>query len=158
MDTDLMFSSKDQTWYTPPEFVDALQKKYPFELDVCATEETAKCDLFFDPEIDGLRQSWGKRVCWMNPPYGRELSLWIDKAIEQAKQGATVVCLVPARIETKWFHRAWDACAEVYFVRGRIKFGGADHGAPFPSAVFVLTGTPAAPLAPKWLTPKGEPL
>jgi len=84
---------------------------------------------------------WRKRgggVCWMNPPYGREISPWIEKAYRSAKEnGATVVCLLPARVDTRWWH---DYCAkgEVHFIKGRLKFGNAKDAAPFPSAVVVF--------------------
>lgn len=74
----------------------------------------------------------------MNPPYGREIGAWVRKAYETAKSGiGTVVCLVPARTDTAWWH---DFCAkgEVRFVRGRLKFGTAKASAPFPSAVVVF--------------------
>ena len=89
---------------------------------------------------DGLAQDW-KGTCWMNPPYGREISAWVQKAYRSAKEnGATVVCLLPARVDTRWWH---DYCAngEVFFVRGRLKFGGAENSAPFPNAVVVFRPT-----------------
>jgi len=73
----------------------------------------------------------------MNPPYGREIGKWVKKAYESAQSGATVVCLVPARTDTAWWH---DYCAkgEIRFVRGRLKFGGSKNSAPFPSAVVIF--------------------
>ena len=72
------------------------------------------------------------------PALRPELPRWIDKAILEASKGAIVVVLVPARPDTKWFARAWNAAEEVLFVRGRLKFEGAPSSAPFPSVVFVL--------------------
>ena len=80
-------------------------------------------------------------MCWMNPPYGREIAAWVAKAYRSAKEnGATVVCLLPARVDTRWWH---DYCAkgEVFFVRGRLKFGGSENSAPFPNAVVVFRPT-----------------
>ena len=93
---DALFSSATPEWETPPDFFDELNFEFRFELDVCATRETAKCRKFFTPEDDGLTQDW-TGVCWMNPPYGREIKKWMRKARESAQAGATVVCLVPAR-------------------------------------------------------------
>ena len=91
-------------------------------------------------KIDGLRQEW-KGVCWMNPPYGREIGKWVRKAYESARDNnATVVCLLPARTDTKWFHDYCIPYGEITFVKGRLKFGGAKSGAPFPSAVVVFNG------------------
>jgi site-specific DNA-methyltransferase (adenine-specific) len=73
----------------------------------------------------------------MNPPYGRSIKLWLAKASREAAAGATVVCLLPARTDTTWWHEYCSA-AEVRFLRGRIRFGGCKSGAPFPSAVVVM--------------------
>lgn len=137
MNTDAMFSSKTDLWETPIDFFREWDEKFHFDLDVCATAENAKCAAFFSPEQDGLKQNWGGYICWMNPPYGRKIGGWVRKAYEESKQGATVVCLLPARTDTKWWH---DYCmrGEITFIRGRLKFGGSANSAPFPSAVVVF--------------------
>jgi len=130
------FSSVTDLHATPQEFFDKLNAEFNFTLDVCATDENTKCLSWFTKEHDGLCQEW-KGVVWMNPPYGREIGRWMEKANEAANEGATVVCLVPARTDTKW----WHECAiqhEVRFIRGRLKFGDAKNSAPFPSAVIVM--------------------
>lgn len=137
MKTEAMFSSKTCEWETPIEFFKELDGKYHFTLDVCATKENAKCARFFTRADDGLAQEW-KGICWMNPPYGRKIGKWVKKAFETALQrSGTVVCLLPARTDTAWWH---DYCmkGEITFIRGRLKFGGCDNSAPFPSAVVVF--------------------
>ena len=137
LNTDLMFSSDTDMWATPQSFFDSLNKVFRFEVDVCAIAENAKCKTFFSPDVDGLSQEWNG-VCWMNPPYGREISAWVKKAYLSAKKnGATVVCLLPARVDTKWWH---DYCSggEIHFIKGRLKFGSSANSAPFPSAVVVF--------------------
>lgn len=137
LDTNLMFSSKTDMWATPQDFFDSLNAVFRFEVDVCAIAENAKCNTFFSPDVDGLSQEWNG-VCWMNPPYGREISAWVKKAYLSAKKnGATVVCLLPARVDTKWWH---DYCSggEIHFIKGRLKFGSSANSAPFPSAVVVF--------------------
>ena len=130
------YSSATVEWATPQDFFDKLDAEFNFELDVCATAENAKAFDFFTKEQDGLAQAW-RGVVWMNPPYGRGIGAWIAKAYASAQEGATVVCLVPARVDTAWWH---DYCAkgEVRFVRGRLKFGGHKNAAPFPCAVVVF--------------------
>jgi len=86
---------------------------------------------------DGLEQDW-TGVCWCNPPYGREIEKWVKKAYISAIEGATVVMLLPARTDTRWFHDWIYGKTEIRFIRGRLKFGGAEHGAPFPSMVVVF--------------------
>lgn len=136
MNTEVMFSSATAEWATPQEFFDALDRVFWFDLDVCATRENAKTPAYFDRGVDGLAQPWAG-TCYMNPPYGREIGKWVQKAYESGKQGATVVCLLPARTDTRWCQ---DYCTkgEVHFVRGRLKFGGSANSAPFPSAVVVF--------------------
>jgi phage N-6-adenine-methyltransferase len=130
------YSSKTSLWETPQAFFDTLNREFGFELDVCALPENTKCARFFSPSDDGLKQHW-KGVCWMNPPYGREIQHWVKKAYESSLEGATVVCLLPARTDTRWWH---DFCekAERRFVRGRLKFGGVKDNAPFPNAVVIF--------------------
>lgn len=130
------FSSKTDLWATPQEFFDRYNAQYNFDLDVCASAENAKCQKYFTIEDDGLSQEW-IGVCWMNPPYGREIYNWMKKAYESSLNGATVVCLVPARTDTKWWHE-YAMKGQIEFIRGRLKFGDAKNSAPFPSAVVVF--------------------
>lgn len=136
MHRDVYASSATCEWETPQEFFDKLNAEYHFTLDVCATPDNAKCEQYFTKEQNGLSKDW-TGVCWMNPPYGREIGQWMKKAYESAQNGATVVCLVPARVDTAWRHD-YAMHGDVTFVRGRLKFGGAKHSAPFPSAVVVF--------------------
>ena len=138
MNTDLMFSSATDQWATPQAFFNDWAKLFPFTLDVCADASNAKCPRYFTREDDGLRQDWAPEVCWMNPPYGREIGRWVRKAYEESQKGATVVCLLPARTDTAWWHDYVIEHASVAFIRGRLKFGDATSGAPFPSAVAVF--------------------
>ena len=131
-----MFSSKTDEWATPQSFFDLLDAEFHFDLDVCALPANAKCRRFFTPKQDGLKQDW-TGVCWMNPPYGREISKWMQKAYESSQNGATVVCLVPARTCSDWWHR-FATHGEIRFVRGRLTFGSAKSAAPFPSAIVVF--------------------
>lgn len=137
MNTDLMFSSATDQWATPQAFFDEWDALFRFELDVCAGPTNAKCWRYFSEQDNGLFQDWAPNRCWMNPPYGREIGRWMKKAYEESLKGATVVCLVPARTDTAWWHD-YAAKGTVTFIRGRLKFGNATSGAPFPSAVVVF--------------------
>lgn len=132
------FSSKTDLWATPIDFFNKYNKKFNFELDVCATHENAKCAKYFTVDDDGLSKEWAG-ICWMNPPYGREIIKWMEKAYKSSLGGATVVCLVPARTDTKWWHE-YAIKGDVEFIRGRLKFGGSKNNAPFPSAVVIFNG------------------
>ena len=130
------FSSKTDLHSTPQDFFDKLNAEFGFNLDVCATQDNAKCERFFTKSDDGLSQEWSG-IVWMNPPYGREIGKWMKKADDSSRNGATVVCLVPARTDTKWFHE-YAMKHEIRFIKGRLKFGGAEFNAPFPNAVIVM--------------------
>jgi phage N-6-adenine-methyltransferase len=139
--SDVAFTSASDEWATPMQFFRSLDAEFGFTLDVCATNENAKCDRFYTREIDGLSQQW-EGVVWMNPPYGKTIGAWMERAYLASLAGATVVCLVPARTDTAWWHD-YAAKGEVRFVRGRLSFGDGKQPAPFPSAVIVFRPSPA---------------
>lgn len=136
---DVHFSSKTDDWATPQDLFDKLNSHFNFTLDVCASADNAKCSEYFTEEDDGLKQDWTATpgAAFMNPPYGREIGKWMCKAYETGQQGKTVVCLVPARTCTAWWHD-YAAKGDVLFLRGRLKFGNAKNSAPFPSAIVVF--------------------
>ena len=121
MNKEVMFSSKTDLWGTPQDLFDKLDAEFHFNLDVCALPENAKCERYYTPEQDGLVKEW-TGTCWCNPPYGRQIGKWVKKASEC---GTTVVMLIPARTDTKWFHDYIYGKAEVRFLRGRLHFVSA---------------------------------
>ena len=135
---DIHYSSKSNEWETPIEIFEALNREFHFTLDPCATKHNAKCDVYFDIQADGLRQDWSKHRVFMNPPYGRQIGFWVKKAYEESTRGALVVCLIPSRTDTKWWHE-YCMKGEIRFFRGRLKFGGSKNSAPFPSAVVIFS-------------------
>ena len=132
------FSSATVEWSTPQSIFDVLNAEFGFSLDPCCTHDNAKCAKHYTKEENGLSKSWQGETVFMNPPYGREISDWMCKAHMESEGGATVVCLIPARTDTKWWHDH-AAHGEVRFIRGRLKFGGSKNSAPFPSAVVVFS-------------------
>jgi phage N-6-adenine-methyltransferase len=131
-----MFSSKTDNWATPQDYFDSINAEFAFTIDVCASPENAKCRRFYSRSENGLTQEW-QGVCWMNPPYGREISKWVKKAYDSASSGVVVVGLLPARTDTAWFHDYIYDKAEIRFIRGRLKFGGSKWSAPFPSMLVI---------------------
>lgn len=131
-----LFTSSTDLWSTPQELFDKLYEEFHFDIDVCATPENAKCDKYFTKEQDGLKQQWGGyAMCWCNPPYGRKISAWVEKASRH-----NCVMLLPARTDTRWFHDFIYGKAEIRFIRGRLKFGASKNSAPFPSMIVVFKG------------------
>lgn len=131
------FSQESTEWETPQDFYNEINRIYKFTLDPCCTKSNAKCKKYYTKKHDGLNRIWAGETVFMNPPYGREIKHWIKKAYEESLIGATVVCLIPARTDTAYWHDYIFDKAEVIFLRGRLKFVGAKHSAPFPSAVIV---------------------
>lgn len=131
-------SSKKMDWETPKALFDKLNDEFQFTLDLCATKENAKCSKFFTPEDDGLTKDW-RGTCWMNPPYGKEIGKWIERAYHQSQQwGSVIVCLVPSRTDTRYWHDYVMKSKEIRFIKSRVKFVGATENAPFPSAIVVF--------------------
>jgi len=131
-----MLSSKRKDWATPRQLFDMLHREFEFQLDVCATADTATCPLFFADHA--LDREWAPGPVWCNPPYGRDIWKWIRKGFNEAKRGAIVVMLLPARTDTSWWH---DFCmkGEIRFLRGRLSFDDNRAGrCPFPSAVVIF--------------------
>lgn len=138
MNTKGVFSSQTDEWATPQWLFDELDAEFHFDLDPCATDENHKCAEYYTKADDGLAKNWGGRSVYCNPPYGRQIGKWVRKAYEEAqKPGTTVVLLVPARTDTKWFHDYIYGETEIRFIKGRVRFGNSKHGAPFPSMVVV---------------------
>lgn len=128
--------TETDVWGTPQWLFDALDKEFGFTLDPCTDGTNGKCAKFYTMQENGLLQDWGTETVFMNPPYS-ECGDWMRKAYGAAQEGATVVCLVPSRTDTDWWHR-YAMKGEIRLLRGRLKFGEATTNAPFPSAVIVF--------------------
>lgn len=136
------FASVRQDWDTPDKVFLPLNEEFHFETDLAASPSNTRAPKFFTKEDDGLKQKW-QGTCWLNPPFGDKSSKmvdWIKKAWHdtQVDEGLTVVMLIPARTNTKWFHQYCMKAAEVRFICGRPKFGGATHGLPQPLVIVVF--------------------
>lgn len=133
-----LFTSNTSEWATPQVFFNELNNEFHFTLDPCATKENAKCERFFTKEDNGLTQSWNKERVFCNPPYGTELKKWVEKA--SMTWGGSVVMLIPARTDTRYFHDYiyQKENVEIRFLKGRLKFGDGKGSAPFPSMVVIF--------------------
>jgi len=131
------FSSKSNEWRTPNDLYRRLNKEFKFTLDPCSTTLNALCFKNYTENDNGLIQDWSNETVFMNPPYGRAIGKWIKKAYEESLKGSTVVCLIPSRTDTVWWH---DYCVrgEIRFIKGRLKFSNSKTSAPFPSAIVIF--------------------
>lgn len=132
-----LLSSNRQDWATPQAFFDLVDAEFGFTLDAAASQDNAKCEAYYTEEMDGLGCAW-PGVVWCNPPYGRAIADWVRKGYEEAQKGSVVVMLIPARTDTAYWHDYVMQAAEVRLIRGRLVFGAARSGAPFPSALVVF--------------------
>jgi phage N-6-adenine-methyltransferase len=138
-----MFTSATPEWYTPRLIIDrVLQVFGEIDLDPCSNSAdpdvaTVPAGDYFTAATDGLVQQWHGRV-YMNPPYGDEIAPWVDRMV-QAFEGEEIdeaIALLPARTDTNWFRPLFDYT--IAFIRGRLRFSGAENSAPFPSVVVYL--------------------
>ena len=145
------YSSKSDEWQTPKELFDEYDKIYNIQLDAAATKENALCKNYFTKEDDALKQDWSKyKYIWLNPPFGRIISKFIKKAYEESLKNCIVVCLIPGRVDTSYFHNYILPYARIIYIRGRLKFinrllpSYRENGdfklspAPFPSMIVIF--------------------
>ena len=164
-DMDIHYSSDSNEWETPIEFFNKLDSEFSFTLDPCCSEFNFKCEKHYTEKENGLKQDWSNDIVFMNPPYGREIKYWVEKAYKESLKGAVVVCLIPARTDTSYWHEyIFPYADDIRFIRGGLKFGKtestehieqlnifgikqkqsiniqSDLPAPFPSAVVIFKG------------------
>lgn len=134
MNRTALFSSSSDRWATPAALYDALNCEFKFDLDPCPLDGTT----------DGLAplfSNWRGRWVFCNPPYGPGIRNWKLRGLE----ARLAVFLLPARTDTNWFHElALPFACEIRFLRGRLRFGDARAGAPFPSLLVVFQAREAA--------------
>jgi site-specific DNA-methyltransferase (adenine-specific) len=135
-----MRSSKTDEWETPQWLFDELDAEFHFTIDSCATKQNAKCKRYFTKKEDGLSVDWKRgEVIFMNPPYGREIRKWVKKAFYESEYCRnTIVCLLPSRTDTKWWHEYCMQADEIRYIKGRLKFSNSNNSAPFPSAIVIF--------------------
>ena len=134
----VLFSRKSDEWSTPQWLFDLLDKEFHFECDVAATEENSKCKVFYDTELNSLHCNWSKfHSVWLNPPHSA-IGKFMKNAYEESLKGAVVVCLIPCRTDTRYWHNYVMQAHEIRFIMGRLKFGDSKNSAPFPSCIVVF--------------------
>ena len=115
-----LFSSKKHDWETPQDLYEELDKEFNFNLDPCSSDSNHKCDKYFTIEDNGLEQDWQGHNVFVNPPYGRQIKHWVEKSYNEGrKPNTTVVMLIPARTDTRYFHDYIYHKAEIRFIKGR---------------------------------------
>jgi site-specific DNA-methyltransferase (adenine-specific) len=134
--TAYMPPSAREDWRTPKELFRKLDAEFAFDLDAAATDENKLCLQWITKEEDALSIDWEGSSIFCNPPYGRIITKWVEKAEIEHLKGKTVVMLLPARTDTKWFQTCLKY--EIRFIQGRLKFDDQKYPAPFPSMIVVM--------------------
>ena len=140
MNKELMFSSENNEWETPPEIFNSLNNEFHFTLDPCCSVSTAKCSKYYTIKENGLIQDWKNEIVFVNPPYGKKIKLWVKKCYDESLKGTKIVMLIPSRTDTSYFHNYIYGKAEIRFLKGRIKFLQDKqilNSAPFPSMIVI---------------------
>jgi len=158
-----ILSSVRHDWCTPKQIIEDVERIGPIVLDPCwSTDAVYEPRHTLTKSDDGLSEDWldysvrprmDKRlfgisrngrdykpgVIYINPPYGREIGRWCDK-IKQTWQemldfgwSMQMVALLPSRTDTRWFDGVCKSASQICFLKGRLRFVGAESSAPFPS-------------------------
>ena len=122
-----MMTSLSPHWATPKWLYEELDKEFHFNDDPCP----------LNSKINGLNRNWGTST-FVNPPYGRAIVEWIEKAWIEYEAGNTIVMLLPSRTDTRWWHHYIMQASEIRFIKGRLKFGDCKNSAPFPSCIVIF--------------------
>ena len=136
---------KDPIQRTPQALFDQLDAEFHFTLDAAASDNNAKCARYFTADDDGRVESWAGETVWCNPPFGKPLKQWVEKAYREAGGGATVVMLLPVGSDMDWWHTWVMVADEVRFIRGRVAFlteSGARQGNSFMPCCIVVFRPP----------------
>lgn len=140
-------------WETPADLFTKLDAEFGFTLDAAANETNRKCERWLEGPCDprivpagdvnwlicqcGICSDWMDHTVWLNPPYGREIGVWVMKCLASARAGATVMALLPANPDTVWFRTVWDSAHEVRFLSKRVQFVGTTSSNPGGSMVAI---------------------
>lgn len=132
------FSRESDEWGTPAALFKQLNREFNFNLDAAASPTNGKCPVNLTE--NSLFLTWHEyQTVWLNPPYSR-ISDFIKKAYSESLKGAIVVCLIPSRTDTKYWHDYVMKASEIRFIKGRLKFNDQKGSAPFPSAIVIFRG------------------
>lgn len=146
MAQEVHFMSDRHDWGTPDSFMIWLKEEMglEFDLDAAASDDNHKAPEYFSIEDDALSCNWYGKV-WLNPPFGNELPLWLDKCAREIRREdvESIHVLIPARTDTRWFHDiVMPKASMVYFIKGRFNFrfdrAIAGANAPFPSMLVLF--------------------
>lgn len=144
----IIHSSNRNDWRTPPNFFQSLDQRFNFSFDLASDEKNKLVQKNFTVDDDALSHDWHKIKgwLWLNPPYGRGIGSWFQKAAKESALGAKIAVLAFSSTETEWFQSAWNNASEIWFFTKRIKFVNPESSeskslpAPKGSALYIYDG------------------
>lgn len=134
--------------FTPPEFLARINDAFgAIDLDPCGhvlSPVVAKRRILLEEGGDGFVDDWSGRLAFVNPPFSQTLR-WLKRAHQQWSCGnvGSIVCLVPARTDSRWFHETLTVEADIFLLLGRVRFAdirGRSQHTPF-SLMLVAFGS-----------------
>jgi len=149
-----LFSRKSDEYETPQWLFNQLNEEFHFDCDAAATKNNTKCKWYLGEDYteskedstkidwirtlfqDGLTQIYCKSF-FLNPPYSK-IAQFMKKSYEESLKGAIVVCLIPCRTDTRYWHDYVMMAHEIRLIKGRLKFSNEKNSAPFPSCVVIF--------------------
>jgi len=145
------FSKNSDEWETPQWLFDLLDQEFHFQIDAACSISNILCLCGFTKDVDALQSEWvsydyddddvvipnGIYRIFLNPPYSK-IGPFMKKAYEESLKGATVVCLIPCRTDTRYWHDYVMKAHEIRLIQGRLKFSNSKTSAPFPSCIVIF--------------------
>jgi phage N-6-adenine-methyltransferase len=127
---------------TPPTVFRRYDDVLHFTKDVCASPRNHKVRSYWTKRDNAIIQNWSPYRCWLNPPYSRQLGIWIEKATMEAAKGTLICGLFPKWTGRKWF-RMCEETGYIIFLDGRMSFVGAGGNSRWESMVVLWNATDA---------------
>lgn len=134
-------SGYSDEFYTPRWLFNRLHDVFNFTLDPASCEAADKGIRYINQEQDGRRVNWANERIFCNPPF----SLMKDFLTKTQTINLPSVILVPARVETVYWHKlVWPQVDEILVLKGRLQFerpgGELTKGVPFATVLLGYGG------------------
>ena len=112
-------SHNHDNWATPKKLYDLILK-------------IGYIDTFpLNSNYNELENTYKNQKLFINPPFSKlkDVTEWL---IKQFKNNNEILLLIPARTDTKYFHKLLELRPFIYFIKGRLHYNES-KSAPFPS-------------------------
>ena len=138
--------SRREDWGTPQPMFDSLHEIFDFKVDLCASKENTKTQLYVSEEMDLLQTdcflvdtfvSYSSYM-WINPPYKSHggTGKYVGRAVEIAGTRG-LACLIPVSVGSLWWGRHVWPHFDIFIFPRRFPFAGAGDKAKFDCAICI---------------------